>query len=72
MANLGGKKHFFGDHPQPLNRTNDFKGFIAKYTQLANDLKAAGIEVINCSMHSALTQFTKRRLEDVMCELSSR
>ena len=65
MSHCDGKSHFFGDHPKPL-KTVDHKRFINNFSNLAVDLKSCGVEVINCSRRTALYQFKKMRLEDVL------
>lgn len=57
---VNGKNHWFGNHPNGLNQNHGFLTWIKNFEQLAKDLKAEGIEVINCSPDSALEVFTKR------------
>jgi len=60
-----GKSHFFGDHPAGLRNKNP-SVHIPKFTQLAYDLASQGIEVINCTRTTALFQFRRASLEDVL------
>lgn len=62
-----GNTHWFGDHAPaiagPTGRS-DFDVFLAAFPQLAADLAAAGIDVVNCTTNTALTAFRRGRLED--------
>lgn len=64
MQNTEGKAHFFGDHPPQLS-TGNYAVFVERFTQLACDLSAAGVEVVNCTPTTALYQFKRAALEDV-------
>lgn len=57
--------HFFGSHPQGLTNGN-YESFVTRFDQLAKDLRREGVEVINATPDSALTQFKK---EDWRCVL---
>lgn len=70
MKAAGGQQHWFGEHPRHIAQRINFGNLIAKFGPLAADLKALGVEVINCSMGSALPYFTKRPLAEVVCGLS--
>lgn len=61
---VDGKTHWFGQHPNGLNQNQGFLTWIKNFEQLAQDLKAEGVEVINCSPDSALEVFTKRRIHE--------
>lgn len=65
MQNTGGKAHFFGDHPAGL-RTTNAADHIPYFDQLASDLQEQGVEVINCSRETALYQFRRATLEQVI------
>ena len=58
-----GQTHWFGAHPKPLN-TGNYKGFIPQFDQLAKDLAQVGIECINLTRETALTQFRKASIDD--------
>jgi hypothetical protein len=58
--------HFFGDHPNGLNRTRSFRRFIQLIETMAGPLRERGIDVINCSRRSALTCFPMRPLREVL------
>lgn len=51
-----GNTHWFGSHPEGL-RNGNYGGYVANFNRLAADLEQEGVEVINCTRHSALHQF---------------
>lgn len=61
-----GKRHFFGDHPPPLHVASDYSTWARNFDQLARDLAAEGVEVINCSRRTAIKAFTCMALEDAL------
>ena len=65
--NMGvrGKAHFFGDHPKGLTNGN-YGGFVGAFTALAKGLESEGVEVINCTKDSALTQFPAGDLSAIL------
>ena len=65
MQWTGGKKHWFGDHPTGFANGN-FEEYVKHFTALAEDLKAEGVEVINCSRETALKQFPRAELKDAL------
>jgi hypothetical protein len=65
MQNTGGRSHWFGDHPTQLCNGN-YASYIRSFTQLASELKAEGVDVVNCSTNTALKQF---RIGDLATEL---
>ena len=69
MQPTGGKVHFFGDHKAGLCNGPAFNNIIPKFTKLAEDLAAEGVEVINCSRQTALTCFKRQYLETVLQSL---
>lgn len=64
-----GKSHFFGDHPEGLRNRNPVV-HVPKFDKLASDLAGAGVEVINCSRETALYQFRRESLENVLERLN--
>ena len=62
---IDGKAHWFGQHPHDLNRVQPFQHWLSNFRQLASDLEAEGVEVINCSPDTALTCFQRRPLEEL-------
>ena len=65
MQKTGGRNHWFGDHPNGLVNGIDTH-LVPNFTPLAEDLKAEGVEVINCTRETALTQFRRAELADVL------
>jgi len=58
-----GQTHWFGAHPKGLHMGN-MKGFVPQFDNLARDLKASGIECINLTRETALTQFKRASIDD--------
>lgn len=59
-----GKAHWFGSHPKGLVdgvNTN----LVGRFNKLAEDLKREGVEVINCSRRTNLTQFKRIAIEQL-------
>jgi hypothetical protein len=61
------KRHFFGDHPEPLSNTADFRKFIPSFDAAAKHL-APGVEIINATPGSALKTFRSARLADALAD----
>ena len=62
---IDGKDHWFGQHPTGLVQIQPYQLWLNSFPKLAKELEAEGIEVINCSMESALTCFRKVKIEEV-------
>jgi len=62
----GAKSHWHGDHPQGLKQSSPYDRWVPRFAPLAADLKAQGVEVINCTPNTALPYFKKAKLEDVL------
>jgi len=66
MGHDGEQKHWFGDHPYPMNVNSPFDEFI----ELFNTIKLPeGIEVINCSRRTALDCFPRMDLDECLASL---
>lgn len=60
--------HYFGPHERLKNTTPErFAFFLAQFAVYARKIPA-GVEVVNCSLDSALEVFPKRALADVLTE----
>ena len=59
-----GHSHWFGSHPEGLMNGN-YSGYVGNFSKLASDLKREGVEVINCTPTTALTQFPKAEIGDI-------
>lgn len=57
--------HHHGDHPPGIAARSPFKAWIENFRGLAADLKAEGVEVVNCSEGTAIDAFPVRPLEEV-------
>ncbi len=55
MQPSGGKSHFFGDHPN--KQQSPYAMFRRAFQALVRPLEKAGVTVVNCSRHTALTAF---------------
>lgn len=49
--------HWHGDHPPKLNHTLPHKQWMERFAELAKDLKAEEVRVVNCSPGTALRVF---------------
>lgn len=59
-----GEKHWHGEHP---NRTEPpYASCIAAFKTLVEPLKAAGVDVVNCSRLTALEMFPRLSLEEAL------
>lgn len=62
---VGGKDHWFGQHPQGLTQIQPYDLWIDNFSRLAVELEAQEVEVINCSSDTALTCFKRLPIESV-------
>lgn len=60
----GGKAHYFGEHPKGLSRSHPYRSWIERFRQLARDVKDTGVDLINCSIETAIDSVPRARLED--------
>jgi len=60
-----GQSHWFGSHPKGLTNGN-YSGYVSNFTKLAADLAREGVEVINCTRQTALTQFKRAEIGAVI------
>jgi len=63
MGKTAGKSHFFGEHPKGMNNGN-YQNFVNNFSQLAKDLEFEGVEVINFTRTTNLTQFKRATIDD--------
>lgn len=59
-----GQKHWFGSHPVPLVQDLLFDEWIHKFKAIADDARAMGVEIVNCTPGSALPYFRGARIEE--------
>jgi len=62
----GTKTHWHGDHPRGLGNGGTYPDWVRAMQPLAVDLKAAGVEVINCSRRTAIDCFPRRAIEECL------
>lgn len=62
----GSKTHWHGDHPKGLGNGGTYPSWVAAMNLLEKDLKAAGVEVINCSRRTAINCFPRRPIEECL------
>lgn len=68
MREKVGPSHHHGDHPGTLANGNP-RSWVPRFTPLARDLEAAGIQVVNASKATALTQFRRVTLGEALQEI---
>ena len=66
MQRRNGRTHWHGNHPGSMNKASPYKSWVKRFGVLAQDLKQEGVEVVNCSEHTALDCFPTARIEDVL------
>lgn len=60
------RRHWFGNHPGVLNAVGNFGPWIRSFKQLAAAMKRMNVEVLNCTVDTALDCFQKVKLEDAL------
>lgn len=70
MQRTGGKAHWFGDHPPGLQVPSPFKDFIVRFNDIAKDLSLENVEVVNCSIETALGCFPRSTLQNELQEVN--
>jgi len=66
MQVSGGKSHWFGDHPEGLQRRPPVGMFIPHFNKLAELLKAQRVDVVNCSRSTALKCFERQPIDQAL------
>lgn len=66
MQRTGGKAHWHGNHEGRLPNGVGFPGWIRNFAALARDLKARGVEVVNCSRETALACFPRATIDEAL------
>lgn len=69
MRRVGGRAHFFGEHPKGLRATRTYKSFIDAFRRAAKALPP-GVEIVNCTPGSALDCFPVMELADALSAAS--
>lgn len=63
-----GVPHWHGSHPFPLRNQPHYGYFLEGLEKMSAPLRAAGVEVINCSRQTAATCFPRAAVRDVLIE----
>jgi hypothetical protein len=63
MRHVGGKSHFFGDHPTGLFQRNEYQSFARKFDKAP---PPEGVQIINATPGSALTCYPMMALEEAL------
>jgi hypothetical protein len=58
-----GKRHWFGDHPEPLRNNSPYTKWIEHFEILSKHLAKENVKVINCSLDTAIPYFKRGTLE---------
>lgn len=56
------KKHFFGEHPQKINRTSNYKDWIERFNKAKPIMDELGLRVTNMTRKTNLDTFPKGEL----------
>jgi hypothetical protein len=59
-----GKRHWFGDHPEPLRNSSPYNRWVEHFEVLAKHLAKEQVTVINCSLDSAIPYFKRGIFEE--------
>ena len=59
----GTQRHWFGDHPDPMNVTSNYPGFISHFATIKPE--EYGLEIWNCSRRTALNCFPCFNFDEV-------
>lgn len=60
------KTHFFGKHPDSLERPSPYHLFRKTLSKIAIDLDDNGVDVVNCSRMSTLTCFKTGKITEIL------
>lgn len=66
MQNTDGRTHWHGDHPLGLRNASPFASWIGNFVKLAEDLRAAEVEVVNATRQTALACFERMPLDKAL------
>lgn len=66
MGAVGGMDHFFGSHPEEIERPTPYDGLLKNFAIIARDCKRLGLSVVNTSQASRLTCFPKADLASAL------
>lgn len=60
------RSHFFGEHPTKLQCGTPYHRFAQRFDAMVEPLKKLGVEVVNCTRDSALSQFRRVDLREAL------
>lgn len=60
------KAHFFGDHPQGMNKNSPYPEFVRNFASIQPEIAR---KVINCTPDTALTCFDQADLRETLCAI---
>lgn len=63
-----GRQHWHADHP--MRQRSPYQTFLQAYPTLVEPLKAAGVEVVNCTLASRVNCFPKMSIQDALPALA--
>lgn len=66
MQHTDGRAHWFGNHPAGWTNAGSVAQWVHGFNELARDLAALNVDVINCTRETALTCFRRANIEDVL------
>lgn len=64
MKGPNGERHVHADHDRRMVQAQPFDQWLMRFEKLAEDLKAVGIDCVNCTRRTALTCFRTNTLEN--------
>lgn len=62
-----GMSHWHGDHPKALNQDRPYQGWLERLPPLIEGLKDVGVEVVNCSIETAIPETVVPRADLNSC-----
>lgn len=62
-----GLSHWHGDHPAGLSQERPYTGWVARLRGLIHGLQQQGVEVVNCSIETAIPETTVARGDLATC-----
>ena len=68
MQHVGGKGHFFGEHPPGLHNQDDYTKWVRCFQQAADALE--DVVIINATPQSAIDCWQKMTIEDALAHFS--
>ncbi len=65
MKSVNGRRHFFGNHPKPLDNSANFEAWVPGFEAAARTL-SKDVDVVNATPESAVRCFRSLRLEEAL------